>query len=223
MSRSRGRNGRRQQNFYQPRPYEQPGPQPNSAIIRGDVIDLGEVADGERDQVVASFSYYGVKIRVNPALTEIAVMDFFEAAEKVGARDPHAMVLVKQFARDSIHPADFETFWNVVKSKGVDTNGIMTLLYKILEGVTARPTGRPSDSSAGPTETSSASPVTSSLPDATQSRREAFLAQVRRFEAMGTGNGAAMAAQIVEIAKHQGIDLESDLIREPVRLGSLSG
>lgn len=222
MSRSRGRKGR-QGGFYQPQQQQTQGRQVPAAVIRGDVIDLGEVGDSEAAKVIASFSYYGTKIRVNPNLTEIVIMDFFEQAEKVGAKDPHAMVIVKDFARDSIHPDDFDEFWGVVKTRGVDTDALMRLVWKILEGVTARPTGRPSDSSDGPTGTSSESPDTSYQLDAAQSRREAFLSQVRRFEAMGTGNGAAMAAQIVAIAAGQGIDLEADLIREPVQLGSLTG
>lgn len=225
MSRSRGRKGR--QGVYQHQGQQgqqgQQGRQVPSSVIRGDIIDLGEVGGVEAEKVVASFTYYGTKIRVNPSLTEIVIMDFFEEAEKVAPRDPHAMVIVKAFARDSIHPDDFEKFWTIVKTRGADTDGVMKVVWKILEGVTARPTGRPSDSSDGPTETSSESPATWSPPGADQSRREAFLSQVRRFEALGTGNGAAMAAQIVAIAAGQGIDLEADLIREPVLLGSLTG
>lgn len=222
MSRSRGRKGR-QPAYGQPQPYQTQQKRSANPIIRGDVIDLGEVGESEAEKVIASFSYFGTTIRVNPNLTEIVIMDFFEAAEKVGAKDPHAMVIVKEFARDVISPDDFDEFWALVKTRGVNSDSLMRLIWKVLEGVTARPTGRPSDSSDGPTVTSSESPVTWSQPDAAQSRREAFLSQVHRFEAMGTGNGAAMAAQIVEIARSQGIDLDTDLIREPAALASLSG
>ena len=107
-------------------------------------------------------------------------------------------------------------------SVAVNADSLMRLLWKVLEGVTARPTGRPSGSPDGPIETNNGLPDISSPPDAAQSRREAFLSQVRRFEAMGTGNGAAMAAQVVEIARSQGIELEADLIREPAALASHS-
>lgn len=219
MSRSRGRRGRQQQFYVQTEERQRRSPSP---INRGNVIDLGDFGDDARPPVMASFRYFGETIRVNPELTEIAVMDFFEEADQVGKEDPKAMLIVKRFARDSIHSADFDKFWGSVKSHGQDTEDVMGLLWKVLEGVTARPTGRPSDSSDGPTATSSASPVISSAPASAQGRRAAFLEQVRRFEAMGTGNGAAMAAQVVAVAAAQGIDLEADLIREPVLLGSLS-
>jgi hypothetical protein len=220
MSRSRGRKGRQPQ-YVQTQPLDRE--RTVKPINRGNVIDLGDFGEDARPPVMASFRYFGDTIRVNPELTEIAVMDFFDEAEKVGKTDPRAMLIIKRFAEDSIHPQDFAKFWALVKSHGQDTEDVMGLLWKVLEGVTARPTGRPSDSSAGPTVTSSASPVTSSPLDSDQRRRAAFLEQVRRYEAQGTGNGSAMAAQVVAIAAAQGIDLEADLIREPVLLGSLSG
>lgn len=220
MSRSRGRKGRQQSYYVQTEERERP--RQTGTINRGNVIDLGDLGGDDRPPVMASFRYYGETIRVNPELTEIAVMDFFDEADKVKTTDARSMLIVKQFARDSIHPEDFDEFWALVKQHGGDTESVMTLMFKLLEGITARPTGRPSGSSGGPTATSSGSPVTSSLPDADQSRREAFLAQVRRFEAMGTGNGAAMAAQVVAAASAQGIDLEAALIREPVLLGELT-
>jgi hypothetical protein len=219
MSRSRGRKGRQPQ-YVQTEPMDRQ--RTASPINRGNVIDLGDFGDDARPPVMASFRYFGETIRVNPELTEIAVMDFLDEAEKIAKTNPAAMLVIKRFARDSIHPADFDKFWALVKSHGQDTEDVMGLLWKVLEGVTARPTGRPSDSSGGPTETSSASPATSSRPDKDQARRAAFVEQVRRFEAMGTGNGSAMAAQVVAIAAGQGIDLEADLIREPVLLGSLT-
>lgn len=219
MSRSRGRKGRQPQ-YVQTQPLD--SKRSVSPINRGNVIDLGDFGDDARPPVMASFRYFGDTVRVNPELTEIAVMDFFDEADKVGKTDPRAMLIVKQFARDSIHPDDFVKFWASVKVHGQDTEDVMKLLWQVLEGVTARPTGRPSDSSGGPTATSSASPDTSSHQGSDQPRRAAFLEQVRRFEAMGTGNGSAMAAQVVTIAAGQGIDLEADLIREPVLLGSLS-
>jgi hypothetical protein len=220
MSRSRGR---RKPAHYQPQPYRPNQQQMQSPLIRGDIIDLGDLGGQEHEKVIASFGYYGTTIRVNPNLSEVSVMDFLENAENIGADDPRTMVVVKKWIRANIHPDDFDTFWKIVNDHGVGTDDLMRLMWKILEGVTARPTGRPSDSSAGPTETNSASRDTSSAPATDDDpRRARFLAQVQRFEAEGTADGAAKAAQVVQIAKAQGYDLEDDLIRESMELGSLS-
>lgn len=215
MSRSRGR-GRRPQHLGNVTSNGE------GRVIRGQVIDLGDMQVDEGEPVIASFRYFGAVIRVNPMLSEIDVMDFFEQADKVAANDPKTMIILKEYARKHVHPADWDTFWTLVREHHQDSNAIMTLLWKILEGVSARPTGQPSGSSDGLTDTKPYSPPTSSAPDVTHDRREAFLRQIQRFEAQGTGNGAAMAAQIVILAESQGIDLEGELVREPVQLGSLT-
>jgi len=169
MSRSRGR---RKPVHVQPRPY-QPQQQTamSSPLIRGDVIDLGDLGSGEHEKVIASFGYYGATIRVNPNLSEVSVMDFLEQADTIGASDPRTMVVVKKWIRANIHPDDFDKFWKLVNDHGVGTDDLMRLMWKILEGVTARPTGRPSDSSDGPTVTTSASPDTSSQQASADPRR----------------------------------------------------
>lgn len=216
MSRSKGR-GRRPQHLGN---VTSDG---SRTIIRGDVIDLGDIGGEQRPPVQASFTYFGQRVRVNPLLSEIDVMDFFDEAEKVNAKDPRAMVILKDYARNHIHPDDFDRFWETMKANAQDSNALMALLWKILEGITGNPTGSPSGSSDGQTATSPASPDGSSPQGGDQSRRAAFLRQIDRYEAMGTGQGAAMAAQIATIAESQGIDLGEAPVRADVRLGVLTG
>jgi hypothetical protein len=63
------------------------------------------------------------------------------------------MGALKGFLRSLIHPEDFAAFWAAAKANGQRFSDLMTIGRRIIEGVTDRPTGRPSGSTDGPSST----------------------------------------------------------------------
>lgn len=171
-------------------------------------FSLGDLSGpDERGPLVASFTYFGETIRVNPDMTEVDMIDFLDDAENVKKDDPKSMLMVKEAARSHVHPEDFERFWALRKKHRQGVEQLMGTVWQIVGAVSGRPTGRPSGSSDGPPETSPSSPASSSPPDADPSDRAKYLRQIARFEAMGNGYGVSMAAQIATAAEAKGIDL----------------
>lgn len=213
MSRSRGRR--------QARPVEHVQARTAEPIRRGEVIDLGEIGGGNvREPVTASFRYFGEEYRVNPDLSELDVIDFLEGADLIEENDPQSIVMMKSFVRRNLHPDDFEDFWETVRERRQTIQEVMSLMWKLIEGVSGNPTGQPSGSSAG-------RPVTTvSLPDDASAQagttdgglRERYLEQIERFEAKGA-NGVAIAAQIALAAEARGVDVT----RESVLSSTVSG
>jgi hypothetical protein len=212
MSRSRGRKGRQSSTYYQPQPSTaSPSIEP---IRRGEIIDLGEMGGAERAPLTASFNYFGDSIRVHEDLSEIDVIDFFESAEQINSKasDPavqqQAMTMIKGFVRRTVHPGDFDRFWSGVKSHRQTGQEVIDLMFRVIEGVTGNPSSPRSASSAGPTETMLSSPPPASEPGSEkEALRQRYIAQIERFEAQGTGMGAAMAAQIAVAAEARGVDV----------------
>lgn len=190
---------------------------PDLRLIRsGENIDMGEIGGEVREGVTAWFLYFGHRLRVNPDLTEIEVIDLLEEAQQVDVKDPRSMTMTKDYARAHVHEDDFDEFWDLVKANHQDTSAVMITCWKILDGITANPTGGQSGSSDGQPVTKPSSPRTSSPPASDRSPREAYLSHIERFEAMtdGDGNpapiGAAMAAQLAVAAAARGIDVSRD-------------
>lgn len=192
----------------------------NVRVIRaGELIEIGDLSGEARQPVTASFVYFGKRIRVNPDLTELDVVDLLEQADQVDVKDPKSMTMTKDYARRHVHPDDFDEFWRLVKAHRQDTSALMMTCWKILDAITANPTGGQSDSSPGQPgiRTSSEPPSPAPVGDLGEhrQRREAYLSQLRRLEAARGEDGkpipvnAAVALQIVEHARTQGIDLDS--------------
>jgi hypothetical protein len=221
MSRSRGRKGRTgSSSYYQAdaRPRQQQVV--TEPVRRGEVIELGELGGTERDPLTASFSYFGEEFRVHPDLSELDIIDFAEASENLKPDDPASMSIIKKFVRQNLHPGDFERFWSAVRAHRQTAEETMELMWKVIEGVTGNPTGQPSASAAGRPVTTQQLPATASGPEsANGDLRARYLAQIERFEATGTGNGVAMAAQVAAAAEARGVDIS----REPVASGNVSG
>jgi len=219
MSRSKGRR-RSAGSYYQGdvRPRQQQVT--TEPIRRGEVIELGELGGTERAPLTASFSYFGRSFRVHPDLSELDVIDFAEASEQLKPNDPASMSIIKKFVRKNLHVDDFEDFWASVRAHRQTAEETMNLMWKVIEGVTENPTGPPSASADGRSEITPYSPPAAFEPDTPNAGlRDRYMAQIERFEAMGTGVGVAMAAQVAMVAEAHGVDVS----REPVLSGSVSG
>lgn len=118
-------------------------------FVRGRSIDLGDMSGEEAEPIIASFTWFGERFRVNPDLTETVVVDLFEAAQRVKIDDPEQFSAAKDYVREHVHPEDFERFWRLVKAKRQNVEALMSLCWGILEGVAERPTPPPSGSSGG--------------------------------------------------------------------------
>lgn len=104
-----------------------------------------------------TFGWFGSVVRVNPAMTDLDLADFLEVAGSLDIDDAAqalaAMGALKGFLRSLIHPDDFAAFWAAAKANGQRFADLMTIGRRIIEGVTDRPTGRPSGSTDGPSST----------------------------------------------------------------------
>jgi hypothetical protein len=199
---------------------------PIRLIRGGENIQLGDMdADiADHQPVTATFRLKhpteGVKtFRVNPDLTELTVIDLLDEANSVKQDDPQSMTMVKKYALEHVHPDDRDGFWRTVRAKGMDSAEVMLLCWRLLDGITANPTGGQSGSSDGQPVTSQSSPPVSSTPvvdpnDQLAVKRAAFLQHIDRIQSRTDEDGkvlpinAAVAAQLVVTARAQGIELD---------------
>ena len=124
------------------------------AIVRGQMLDLGDMGGEEVEPVLATFTWFGERFRVNPDMTETTLIDLFESASQVDIDDPESldpkqMEFAKNYVREHIHPDDFDRLWATAKRKRQGLDPLMTLCMRILEMVSERPTAPPSGSSDG--------------------------------------------------------------------------
>lgn len=193
----------------------QPGNRPRRLQAVGGTYNLGDLtADTEeRPPLEAAFGYFGEQIRVNPDLTEVDMIDFLDDANRVNANDPQSMLMVKEAARTHVHPDDFDRFWALRKQHRQGVESLMATIWQIVSAVTARPTGRASDSSDGPPVISQNLPPTASPPaggsNPDDELRNRYLRQIDRFERQGPA-GVAVAAQIATAAEAKGINVTRD-------------
>lgn len=124
----------------------------------GSLGQFGETRDG----LVDTFGYFGHEVRVNPDLSELDIIDFMETALSVDNQDPKAILILKKFLRELIHPDDFDVFWDAARANRQRVEDVQAVTKAIIEAVTGRPTGQPSDSSRGPSNMLTTSKGTSS-------------------------------------------------------------
>lgn len=127
-----------------------------------------------REQVDITFGLFGSVMRVNPSLSDVAVIELFADLEGVGlsAGPGEIMAALRRIIVAVVSPDDLDDFWTVARANRIGVEDIQDIAMKILEAATDRPTERPSDSSAGPSSTdtssedgsSSLAPVIASLP-----------------------------------------------------------
>lgn len=115
-------------------------------------VDLGELGGEHHDETDVSFDYFGEAIRVDPDLTDVAVIELFASV-----RSARLGQVLDQIVETLVHPADHTTFRRLVREHRQTMDDLAEFARRLLEALTGRPTLRPFDSSNGPpgTDTSS--------------------------------------------------------------------
>lgn len=141
-----------------------------------------------------SFEWFGTQIRVHPEYGEGAYLDFVETVREIPDNSVDAVLSVKTMFRETvIHPDDFAEFWRLGKAhRWISNERLADLNRQILEAITGRPTGQPTDSSAGPATTPANSEDASSSPGTHP--------VVARLEAQGRPDLALVVLQAQESA-----------------------
>lgn len=173
-------------------------------FIRGREIDAGDLSGDVVDPIIASFTYYGQRFRVNPNLTETMVVDLLEAGEDIEVNDPRQLLAAKDYVRDHLHPDDFDGFWQTAVDNRQGIQAVIKVCWRLLEQVTERPTSPPSDSSDGRRDTPTSSPAGASGP-ATGNVRDVARPFVERFEQAGRPDLANQVMLAVESREARGL------------------
>ena len=147
------------------------------------MTDLGELGVAREPEVI-TFGYFGERLRTNPALTDVAIMRMVRRLLAVDVKGGlEAMGVFEGMVSDLVHAEDVERFWDLAERNRQTLEDIGDTVEQIMEGVTERPTVRPSDSSDGPARTEPNSAGDSSL------------AVIHRLEAKGRPDLAQFVAQ----------------------------
>lgn len=148
-----------------------------------DLGDLGVVREPEE----ITFGYFGARLRTNPNLTDVGVMRMVRRLLAVDEKNVlAAMESFEGIVADLVHPDDLGQFWALSEQNRQRLEDIGDTIEQIMEGVTERPTVRPSDSSDGSSRT-----VPSSGGDSSS-------AVIHRLEARGRPDLAQFVAQAQE-------------------------
>ena len=88
-------------------------------------------------------------------ISEIALLDFAEAASEGQDGDTlQGMASIKKLMRELIAPNDWGRFWAHARAtRATVADDLMPVIKSAMEQMAERPTGRPSDSSDGPSNT----------------------------------------------------------------------
>jgi hypothetical protein len=111
----------------------------------GSLGNLGTVKAAVND----TFGWFGSEISVNPALSDLVLMDFAEEASRLDENSPEALTFMKRQMRLVIAPSDFDEFWRLAVDNRQDSVDLMTVMKAIIGNATKRPTVLPSGSSDG--------------------------------------------------------------------------
>lgn len=109
----------------------------------------------KKEDLDASFEYFDVEIRVNPKMTNLALLGFMDVAEKIDDGDDMAsMKAVRDFLHSAIHPDDWDKFWQISLDERQSLDDFMELQWQLLEKCNEANSDRPftpaSGSSGGP-------------------------------------------------------------------------
>lgn len=122
------------------------------------MTDLGELGR-PREAEEVTFGYFGERIRTNPGLTDLGIL---RMVRRLGNLDEvekldEALALVDGLVASLIHADDVDLFWRTAEANRQEIDDLTDTVGQIVEGITARPTRRPSVSSGGPRTTSPSS------------------------------------------------------------------
>jgi len=102
---------------------------------------------------VAEIEFYGEKFKLADEVNEFAVMAYADGAENIEADSMAGMAAVYRLLQSSIHEDDWARFKQTAFKNRANAETLMPIIGAVFEQATDRPTGRPADSSAGPTST----------------------------------------------------------------------
>lgn len=166
-------------------------------VVQSNLLDLGKFGhaeevpeEGEWPEPV-KFPWFGVEVRTNPTLTDVALVDLLEASGEIDDKDPRGAIAVKQFVREVIHEDDFDDFWKLGKLHGYSTLEFAEVASRIIEAVAGDPTQGSADSSSGPASTDTKSQAVSS--------------KVKRTVAELEGEGRPDLAEFYILAQEAGV------------------
>jgi hypothetical protein len=111
-------------------------------------------APPQEDVVVGIIGFAGRDYRVRE-VSGAVLADFGEVAMGgAAAEGMEGVAAIKDLMRDCILPEEFADFWRAVRAARLPMETLMSeVVVKVIQVASERPTGRPSDSSAGPTTT----------------------------------------------------------------------
>lgn len=139
-----------------------------------------------RESADFTFGWFGKLLRVNPSLSDLAILDIVEI--KTAASGSDAIRRIRDIGNLLIHPDDAGEFWALARANRQTMEDIANLSMDLISAVTGRPTSLPSDSSDGqqPTAPSSTADSSSQALRLLESRNRPDLAVavVRAQEAM---------------------------------------
>jgi hypothetical protein len=115
----------------------------------------------ERPAVEESFGFFGAVVRVNPDISDLAVIEMF--CRLAAIDEAEAASVSRSISKALIHPDDVDLFLRTAVAHRQTIEDLVTVGLKIIEALTARPTQLPSASSDGqPTTTMSSGADSSS-------------------------------------------------------------
>lgn len=110
--------------------------------------------DPNIEVVPPSVEFCGERFALAGAPSEFAMMEFAQAAEDGQDGETMAgMASMLRLVRDVVAAEDWPRFRNAARSNRADTEALMAVVQSAFAVVAERPTGRPVDSSPGPSPT----------------------------------------------------------------------
>lgn len=115
------------------------------------------------EEIDATFDYFGVVVRINPAAGDLELMEFLmEAAEVEEVDQRKSMGAISRYLRGLVHPDDWDTFWRAAKANRQTIQDLMILGQQLIEAVSGFPTEQPAPSTDGRGRTAQRSKAASS-------------------------------------------------------------
>lgn len=115
--------------------------------------------------VVDQITFMGDTYRITDKVGLMPLMKFAHSTVNADVDDLQSLADVYVMIRDCIDPADWDRFERDAIDKKAEGDDLLAVVTQTIAIRTARPTRRPSDSSAGPPSTSASSTGSSPSPD----------------------------------------------------------
>jgi hypothetical protein len=126
--------------------------------------DIQAAAEGV--PVGDTVEFMGEKYRISDRIGLAPLIKFAMSATSGATTDDlDGLAAIGQMLNDCLDPAEHDRFWADATAKKAEGDDLLPVVTQTIELLNARPTRRPSDSSAGPATTSASLTGSSPLPD----------------------------------------------------------